>query len=163
MKTIFDTETIIAARTSNMYLAQGIGAVIAAFMMAYLSSANKSNLLLWGQILFIVPVTLLGLITNLNIVYVLLAFIGWGTVTQLITMNTMIQIRVPNQLRGRVFSIYFWGLQGVAPFGSIVIGWMAQTWSVRASLVTGGLVCLLSIFLVRFFFKKKGEDTLNAK
>ena len=158
LKTIFDTETIIAARTSNMYLAQGIGAVIAAFMMAYLSSANKNKLLLWGQILFIIPVTLLGVITNLNIVFILLAVIGWGTVTQLITMNTMIQIRVPNELRGRVFSIYFWGLQGVAPFGSIVIGWIAQTWDVQTSLVTGGLVCLFSIFLVRLFFRQEENN-----
>jgi MFS family permease len=155
LSTIFDTETIIAARTSNMYLAQGVGAVTAAFMMAYLSSANKNKMLLWGQILFIIPVTLLGIVTNLGIVFVLLAFIGWGTVTQLITMNTMIQIRVPNELRGRVFSIYFWGLQGVAPFGSIVIGWIAQTWSVQTSLVVGGIISLVSVVLVRVFFSRR--------
>jgi MFS family permease len=159
LKTAFDTETIIAARTSNMYLAQGIGAVIAAFMMAYLSSANKNKMLLWGQILFIFPVILLGFIANLNIVLMLLALIGWGTVTQLITMNTMIQIRVPNELRGRVFSIYFWGLQGVAPFGSILIGWMAQVWDVQTSLVIGGLACLLSVALVRLFFRTRAINT----
>ena len=164
LSTIFDTETIIAARTSNMYLAQGVGAVTAAFMMAYLSSANKNKMLLWGQILFIVPVTLLGIVTNLSIVFILLAFIGWGTETQLITMNTMIQIRVPNELRGRVFSIYFWGLQGVAPFGSIVIGWIAQTWSVQTSLVAGGLISLLSVILVRLFFRQRRDNSpINEK
>ncbi len=152
LKTAFDTETIIAARTSNMYLAQGIGAVTAAFMMAYLSAADKGKMLWWGQALFIIPVALLGIVTNIYIVFILLAFIGWGTVTQLITMNTMIQIRVPNELRGRVFSVYFWGLQGVAPFGSIVIGWVAQMWSVQTSLVVGGVVSLLSVLLVRLFF-----------
>src|SRR5688572_21303325 len=157
LTTGFDTEAMIATRTSNMYLAQGVGSVIAAFMMAYLSSANKSVLLLWGQFLFIIPVTLLGLITNMNIVLILLAFIGWGTVIQLITMNTMIQIRVPNELRGRVFSIYFWALQGVAPFGSIVIGWIAQSWNVQASIVTGGLVCLISMATVRFVIRQR-ED-----
>lgn len=151
LKTVIDTEAIIAARTSNMYLAQGIGALVAAFMMAYLSSADKNKLLMWGQVLFIVPVIIMGLIKNLTVIYILLALIGWGTVTQLITMNTMIQIRVPNELRGRVFSIYFWGLQGVAPFGSIVIGWVAQTWNVQTSLVAGGFVCLLSIILVSLF------------
>jgi MFS family permease len=158
LKTVLDTETIIAARTSNMYLAQGVGAVIAAFMMAYLSSADKSKMLLWGQVLFIIPITVIGLITNLNLVFILLAFVGWGTVTQLITMNTMIQIRVPNELRGRVFSIYFWGLQGVAPFGSIVIGWIAQTWDVQTSIVTGGLVCLLGVILVWIFFNQSEKQ-----
>lgn len=155
LTTAFDTEAIIATRTSNMYLAQGIGSVVAAFMMAYLSSANKKNLLLWGQILFLIPVIFLGITTNLNIVFILLAFIGWGTVTQLITMNTLIQVRVPNELRGRVFSIYFWALQGVAPFGSIVIGWMAQTWSVQTSIVVGGVVCLMSVVLVRLVLRNR--------
>lgn len=155
LTTAFDTESIIATRTSNMYLAQGIGSVVAAFMMAYLSSANKKNLLLWGQILFLIPVIFLGITTNLNIVFVLLAFIGWGTVTQLITMNTIIQVRVPNELRGRVFSIYFWGLQGVAPFGSILIGWMAQTWNVQTSIVVGGVVCLISVVLVRLVLRNR--------
>ena len=124
-------------------------------MMAYLSSANKKYLLLWGQILFIVPVIFLGIVTNLNLVLILLAFIGWGTVTQLITMNTVIQVRVPNELRGRVFSIYFWALQGVAPFGSILIGWMAQTWNVQTSIVVGGVVCLISVALVRFVLRNR--------
>ena len=62
-------------------------------------------------------------------------------------------MRVPNELRGRVFSIYFWALQGVAPFGSIMIGWMAQTWSVQTAIITGGVVCLLGIAFVRLFFR----------
>src|SRR5690606_24702264 len=115
--------------------------------------------LLWGQLLFMIPVTILGTITNIGAAYILLAFIGWGSVTQLITMNTTIQIRVPNELRGRVFSIYFWGLQGVAPFGSIVIGWIAQTWSVQTSLVAGGLISLVSVTLIRLFFRQKQEQS----
>lgn len=156
LKTALDTETIIAARTSSLYTAQGVGAVIAAFMMTYFSATDKNKMLLWGQALFIFPVVLLGTITNHFLALTLLALIGWGTVTQLILMNTMIQIRVPNELRGRVFSIYFWALQGVAPFGSIVIGWIAQTWDVPTAIVTGGLVCLLGITLVRLFFTRNG-------
>lgn len=159
LSTVFDTETMIASRTSNMYLAQGIGAVTAAFMMAYFRLADKRKTLLWGQLLFMIPVTILGTITNIGAAYILLAFIGWGSVTQLITMNTTIQIRVPNELRGRVFSIYFWGLQGVAPFGSIVIGWIAQTWSVQTSLVAGGLISLVSVTLIRLFFRQKQEQS----
>jgi MFS family permease len=153
-----DTEAVIAARTSSMYTAQGIGAVTAAFMMTYFSSSDKNKMLLWGQILFIIPVIILGTVTNHLLALALLVFIGWGTVTQLISMNTMIQIRVPNELRGRVFSIYFWALQGVAPFGSVVIGWIAQNWNVPTSIVSGGVVCLAGVTLVRLIFAKKHTD-----
>ena len=53
-------------------------------------------------------------------------------------------------LRGRVFSIYFWALQGVAPFGSILIGWTAQNWGVQTAAIFAGTTCLLGIVLIRF-------------
>ncbi len=157
LRTVLDTEPMIASRTSSLYTAQGVGAVVAAFIVAYLSSVNKSKMLLWGQIAFIFPVITLGIITNMNLSLILLAFIGWGTVTQLVTMNTMIQMEVPNDLRGRVFSIYFWALQGVAPFGSIMVGWLAQTWNVQTAIVTGGVACLLGVIFVRLFFLQRSQ------
>ncbi len=159
LKTVVDTEPMIAARTSSLYTAQGVGAVLAAFLVAYLSSANKNKMLLWGQVAFIFPVIVLGVITKMNLSLVLLAFIGWGTVIQLVTMNTMIQMEVPNDLRGRVFSIYFWALQGVAPFGSIMVGWLAQTWNVQTAIVTGGIACLLGAIFVRLFFLQKSQNS----
>ena len=149
LKTIADTETMVATRTSNLYAAQGVGALIAAFLAATMSSSNKHKLLTLGQISFILPVIVLGFNTNTNIAFILLAFIGWGTVTQLVMMNTLIQTQVPDNLRGRVFSIYFWALQGVAPFGSIVIGWMAQGWNVPFAAIISGMVCLLGIIVIR--------------
>ena len=106
-----------------------------------------------GQVIFIVPMIALGFVRNINIALFLLAFIGLGTVIQLVTMNTLIQVDVPNELRGRVFSIYFWALQGVAPFGSFVIGWMAQTWNVPTTIVVGGTICLAGILAVKLFFR----------
>jgi hypothetical protein len=87
----------------------------------------------------------LGYVPNLNISLFLLVLVGWGTVTQLVSMNTLIQVSVPNGLRGRVFSVYLWALQGVAPFGSLLIGWLAQNWGVPLAALTGGLVSLVSI------------------
>jgi len=60
-------------------------------------------------------------------------------------MNTLIQVSVPNGLRGRVFSVYLWALQGVAPFGSLLIGWLAQNWGVPLAALIGGVVSLVTI------------------
>ena len=152
LKTVMDTEAMVAGRTSNLYAAQGAGALIAAFIAAYMSSSDKNKMLLWGQVSFILPVILLGFNKNIDIALILLAFIGWGTVTQLVSMNTMVQLLVPNELRGRVFSIYFWALQGVAPFGSIFIGWIAQNWGIPTAALTSGVICLLGIAAIRLIF-----------
>jgi MFS family permease len=146
LKAAGDTESVVAGRTSNLYAAQGVGALTAALMAAYLSaSRNKGILVMLGQIAFIIPLIALGYTTSLGISLFLLMVIGWGTVTQLVSINTLIQIKVPDELRGRVFSIYLWALQGVAPFGSLLIGWLAQNWGVPLAALTGGLVSLISI------------------
>jgi MFS family permease len=146
LKTASDSETMVAARTSQLYAAQGTGALIAALLAAYMSSSrNKGLMVTLGQIAFSIPLIALGYVASLNISLVLLALMGWGTVTQLVSMNTLIQTNVPNRLRGRVFSVYLWALQGVAPFGSLLIGWLAQNWGVPLAALTGGLVTLVSI------------------
>lgn len=150
--TIVDTESVVATRTSNLYAAQGAGALVAAFLAASMSFTDKNKLLMLGQITFILPIIALGFTSNTTIALILLTLIGWGTVTQLVTMNTIIQTGVPNGLRGRVFSIYFWALQGVAPFGSIVIGWIAQTWNVPIASIVGGTICLVGVLAVRLIF-----------
>ena len=136
----------MAERTSLLYAAQGVGALVAALMATLLSSSRKKGQWVFiGQIVFILPLIALGYVRRLHISTFLLMLIGWGTVTQLVTMNTLIQLKVPNELRGRVFSIYLWALQGVAPFGSLLIGWMAQNWGISLSALIGGLVSLITI------------------
>jgi MFS family permease len=146
-----DTEPVVAERTSLLYAAQGVGALTAALMATlFSSSSKKGRWVLIGQIAFIIPLIGLGYITQLNTSTFLLLLIGWGTVTQLVAMNTLIQLKVPNELRGRVFSIYLWALQGVAPFGSLLIGWMAQNWGIPLSALIGGLVSLFTIGVLHF-------------
>jgi MFS family permease len=146
LKTPRDTEAAIAARTSLLYAAQGTGALIAALLAAYRSSSrNKGQMVTLGQVAFIFPLIALGYVPTLQVSLLLLVLVGWGTVTQLVSMNTLIQVSVPNGLRGRVFSVYLWALQGVAPFGSLLIGWLAQNWGVPLAALTGGLVSLVSI------------------
>ncbi|NWF63541.1 MAG: MFS transporter [Chloroflexi bacterium] len=156
---ILNSETAIAARTGNLYTAQGIGAVTAAFMIAYFASANKNSTLALGQIFFIIPIIALGFTTSPALAFFLLILVGWGTVVQLISMNTMIQVRVPNELRGRVFSVYFWGLQGVAPFGSVLIGWVAQSWNVQTAIFLGGVTCMVGVIVVRLVFMQKSSSS----
>ena len=146
LRTATDTEAVVATRTSLLYAAQGAGALTAALLAAYMSSyRNKGLMVTLGQVSFILPLIALGYVPDLSVSLILLVFIGWGTVTQLVSMNTLIQVSVPNGLRGRVFSVYLWALQGVAPFGSLLIGWIAQNWGVPLAALTGGLVSLVTI------------------
>jgi len=151
LSTVTDTEAIVATRTSLLYAAQGAGALIAALMATLLSSSrNKGQRLVWGQVAFIAPMIALGYVSHIGISLILLLVIGWGTVTQLVIINTLIQLKVLNELRGRVFSVFLWALQGVAPFGSLLIGWLAQNWGVPFSALVGGIIALVAIGSLHF-------------
>ncbi|MBI5945824.1 MAG: MFS transporter [Chloroflexi bacterium] len=140
-----DTKSSIDLRNSLLYTAQGVGALIAAFSIAMNNTARWRGLrLILGEAAFILGMIAIPFSRSLFQTLIVIAFMGWGAVTQLATMNTLIQLQVPDVLRGRVFSIYLWALQGVAPFGSLLIGWMTQEFS----LSTTALVCGLTSFVI---------------
>ena len=149
---VTDTEQIVAARNSALYTFQGIGALVAAFSIAFFTSFKKKGVwLTFGQYTFIFAIILLSFMRTAVPAYVLLILIGWGTVTQLAIMNVLIQVQVPNGLRGRVFSTYLWAIQGVAPFGSLLIGWWAQTWGVPRTLLACGIIVLAVLSGMHYF------------
>jgi MFS-type transporter involved in bile tolerance (Atg22 family) len=80
-----------------------------------------------------------------------MALSGWGQVTALNNTNQLIQHVVPVNLRARVISTYLWALQGVAPFGSLFIGWLSQNFGASTAALVGGLVCLLAQIGVNVF------------
>ncbi len=140
-----DTEAAQAARNSLLFTFQGIGALIAALTLAAFNPRRKGWLLTSGQMTFTFGLIALSFSRLVPLAVLLIMLIGWGTVTMLATTNTLIQLNVPDTLRGRVFSTYLWGLQGVAPFGSLSIGWMSQTWSAPVALLVCGLICLIAL------------------
>lgn len=143
---IGDTRSIVDGRNSLLYIAQGIGALIASFSIAVNNSAHqRGTRLLLGEAAFILGIIAIPFSRSLPLTMFIIALMGWGSVTQLATMNTLLQLHVPDTLRGRVFSIYLWALQGVAPFGSLLVGWMTQELSLSTTAIVCGLVSLVII------------------
>jgi MFS family permease len=148
LKQVADTEAAVAARTGALYLAQGVGAFIAALVISAFSTLHRKGLLMTvGQFVFSVALLLMAFARSLPVALVLIAVNGWSTIAQLMMSNILIQIDVPDELRGRVFSVYLWAQQGVAPFGSLFIGWLAQAAGVPSAALVGGVVCLLVVLL----------------
>ncbi len=145
LQQVGDTQASSAARNSALYTAQGIGALVAALSLASFNPRHKGWLMTAGQIVFVAGLLIIAFTHQVPLALILFVLIGWGSVTTLATMNTLIQLQVPDNLRGRVFSTYLWGLQGIAPFGSLLVGWMAQTWGVSITALICGLFCLVVI------------------
>ena len=157
---IGDTKSIVDLRNSLLYTAQGVGALTAAFSIAMNNTARWRGLrLILGEAAFILGMIAIPFSRSLWPTLIIIALMGWGAVTQLATMNTLIQLQVPDNLRGRVFSIYLWALQGVAPFGSLLIGWMTQELSLSSTAMICGLLSLAIIGGIQLFQPKVRQVT----
>jgi MFS family permease len=66
-----------------------------------------------------------------------------------ILANTQLQLQAPDELRGRVMGFYSFVVLGMAPFGSLQAGWVAEHLGVRVAFGMGGAVCLLAAMVVR--------------
>jgi len=147
-----DTKSAIDLRNSMLYTAQGVGALVAAFSIAMNNSARWRGLrLISGEAAFILGMIAMPFLHSLWPTIIVITLMGWGSVTQLATMNTLIQLQVPDTLRGRVFSIYLWALQGVAPFGSLLVGWMTQELNLATTALICGLTSLVIIGGIQLF------------
>lgn len=80
-----------------------------------------------------------------------LLFVGFAATVQMAATNTIVQSRVPDELRGRVMAVYATMFMGVQPVGSLIAGGVAKHIGAPSTLaVFGGLVLIGSlVFLFR--------------
>ena len=75
---------------------------------------------------------------------------GLGMIRFTATTNTLIQLLVDDDYRGRVMGLHTVMFLGMAPFGSLLLGAIAEPFGARAALVVSGCAPLLALaFLVR--------------
>jgi hypothetical protein len=78
-------------------------------------------------------------------------FIGAGLMHHMVTTNTMLQLFVSDELRGRVMSLYTLSFIGTAPLGSLEVGFLGDHLSPRIAVV----VCaMFSLFCGCFLLTK---------
>lgn len=73
----------------------------------------------------------------------LLMVTGYGFINQLAVSNTLLQTIVDEDKRGRVMSFYMMAFMGTAPFGSLLAGSVAERYGAPATLMVGGIGCVL--------------------
>jgi MFS family permease len=122
----------------------GIGALAAAFFMAAFGGrVRQSRLVLGSSIFFGTVLVAASLAPTFWSAVGLFTLCGGVMALNGIAANTMLQTEAPDELRGRVMGFYSFMVLGLAPFGSLQAGWVAEHFGVRVAFSAGGLVCLV--------------------
>jgi len=74
----------------------------------------------------------------------LLIPVGGSMMVAMAASNTLIQAMVPDALRGRVMAVYSMMFMGMAPFGALFAGWLAERTGAPIAVAGGGLVCVVA-------------------
>ncbi len=150
-----------AAGYGFLMSASGLGALCGAVVLATFSRRRPRLRLLFasgaGLCLFQL---LLALSRCYSLALLLLGLAGWSWVTFIASVNTTVQLNVPDDLRGRVMSVYSLVFAGMTPLGSLLAGSLAHAWGAPASFAVGASLGLLSLLAVaRFAWRRAGAPS----
>lgn len=151
--------------------AGGYGALMSAFGLGAsagaLSVAGVGHRLRRGQTALAAGLglggglVLLALMHNLALAFVLLLLCGLCMALNAIMTNTLLQTEAPDHLRGQVMGFYSFIVVGMAPFGSLQAGWIAEHAGTPEAVLVGGGVCLLAAAVAWWRMEKR--STVNGQ
>jgi MFS family permease len=131
-----------------LYAVMGTGSLIGSMSLAFLGARRPLvPLIMGGGLIFVTFELLLGATQSVAPAYVWVIFIGLSSMLMINTINVTVQYGVPDELRGRVMSLYVTVFAGSSPLGGLFAGGVAQLWGPRAGFVLGAVFSLVFLAL----------------
>jgi len=138
-----------AATLGFLYAAPGAGALVGALTTGWVSRIQRQGLavilavIAWGA-----AITCFGLVPWLPAALALLAAAGCADVISAVFRSTIIQLAVPDALRGRLAGLQIAVVTGGPRVGDLESGVVAAAFGDTVSVVSGGLACIAGALLL---------------
>jgi MFS family permease len=132
-----------AAGFGFLMAASGLGALAAAIGLV-LSGKPRPIRIALGAIVLGVASLLLATSTSFPLSLLLMVPVGAGGIVMAATANAVIQLAVPDGLRGRVMSVYTTVFSASMPIGGLVMGVLASSIGILEAIAIGGALSLLT-------------------
>jgi MFS family permease len=140
---------------SHLLAFSGAGSIVGALIVAWLGKFPKMGLTaLLTQAVYGILIIAFAVSRTLWISDVLLFLTGAALMVVFSTVTSLVQLIAPNEMRGRVMSIYMLAFRGGMPIGSLVSGWLANF--IGAPMVIGINGALLIVVAAYFLARSHG-------
>jgi MFS family permease len=124
--------------------ATGVGALLGALTLAFREGVKGlGRWVAWCCGGFGASLVIFALSRTFWVSVILLLPVGYCMMLQMACSNTLIQVMVPDALRGRVMAVYSMMFMGMAPIGALFGGAMAERLGAPHTIAIGGLASLL--------------------
>ena len=135
---------------SHMMTSLGTGAVAGALVVAWLGSFERMGLTLLRVLtVFGGLISVFALLPITPLSYLLLFLAGGALLIVFSLTASLVQLNVPDELRGRVMSIYLMAFRGGMPLGSLASGYLTTFASTQTIIaLNGGLLVLVALYFL---------------
>ena len=121
----------------------GVGALLGALTLAFRQGVKGlGRWVAWCGAGFGASLIVFSISHNFWISVILLLPVGYTMMLQMACSNTLIQVMVPDALRGRVMAVYSMMFMGMAPIGALLGGAFADRLGAQMTVGIGGLASL---------------------
>ena len=141
--------------TTNGFLhtARGIGALSGALMIAAIGQTfSRGKLFTIGTFVMPLFLILFSLTRVLPASFLALMGVGWGFMVIVNLSNTLVQISVTDELRGRVMGLFTFTFFGFMPIGSLINGALADRIGTPLTIQINAIILLAAAFLLFSLF-----------
>jgi MFS family permease len=144
-----------ASTYSHLMAFSGAGSIVGALIVAWLGKFPRMGLTaLVTQAIYGLLIILFAASRLLWLSDLLLFLTGAALMIVFSTVTSLVQLIAPNEMRGRVMSIYMLAFRGGMPLGSLVSGYLATV--ISAPLVLGLNGVLLTLVAIYFLMRSHG-------
>jgi MFS family permease len=138
-----------AGTVGLLYAAPGAGALVGALLTGWVGRVRRQG---WAVIVAVIAwgaaIAGFGLVGWLPLGLVLLALAGAADVVSAVFRNTILQLSVPDALRGRLSAVHIAVVTGGPRLGDAEAGAVAALVTPRFSVVSGGLACIVGALVI---------------
>jgi len=138
--------------------ATGVGSLVAALTIAF-SGRTGPIIIGAGALVLGLAEVVVGASQIFALSLVAMFFAGLGGIAMAATANTVIQMSVPDRLRGRVMSVYTTVFAGSTPIGGPTLGWVASTLGPAIAITIGGVASAAAGAAAIFFARRLPAGT----
>jgi MFS family permease len=147
--------------------AAGVGALCGAVSLAVRSRIQGLGRLAgYSSAGFAVSLILFSMSRSFWLSVSLLVPAGFFLMVQTASSNTLIQSMVPDELRGRIMAVYSMMFMGMAPFGALFAGLLAERLGAPLTVATGAIGCIAGsvVFLSRLpGLREQARELIRAQ
>ncbi|MEP7356199.1 MAG: MFS transporter [Anaerolineales bacterium] len=129
--------------------ATGLGAMAGALIIARTGGGRRGRWMTVASLTFPIVLLAFAVVTNLYLSLALALLLGLIFMIQFTLINTLLQLNVADEMRGRVLSLYVLTWFGFAPFGNLAMGNLAEHWGLS---LTIGLAAVVAMVLAALVF-----------